>query len=150
MRRVVRTTSASRPFVALSSPATYRRSRRVFHTKSSDCSEALGTAAKLPDAEPLPPITPRETISVQDILDRRKKAGKLVAMTAAASDSDMFKAPVGLTTLPPSPPLDLYDCFADLLTAVDSHSGSQWRSGGTVRASFSPSHVFRHSRYGIR
>ncbi|KAB5579918.1 pyridoxal phosphate-dependent transferase [Coniochaeta sp. 2T2.1] len=66
---------------------------RRFHTKNKDASEALGTAAKLPDAEPIPPRHARHSTSLSDILDRRAKAGKLVAGTAAYSDSDMFKAP---------------------------------------------------------
>jgi aromatic amino acid aminotransferase I len=67
-----------------------------FHTKSSDSSiEAIGTAAKLPDAEPTPAKHPKHTTTLKDILERRAKAGKLVAGTAAYSDSDMFKAPVG-------------------------------------------------------
>lgn len=35
--------------------------------------------------------------AIQDILDRREKAGKLVAGVAAASHSDMFKGPVSLS-----------------------------------------------------
>jgi aromatic amino acid aminotransferase I len=67
-----------------------------FHSKSQDCSEALGAApaAKLPDAEPIPPVTPRERVTIADIKERRAKAGRLVAPTAAYSDADMFKAPV--------------------------------------------------------
>jgi len=65
-----------------------------FHTKNKDCSEAIGTTAKLPDAEPVPPKHAKHSTSLADILERRAKAGKLVAGTAAYSDSDMFKAPV--------------------------------------------------------
>lgn len=54
----------------------------------------LATAAKLPEAEPIPAQKPREKVTINDILARRAKAGKLVAGTAAYSDSDMFKAPV--------------------------------------------------------
>jgi aromatic amino acid aminotransferase I len=67
---------------------------RRFHNKSKDSSEAIGTAAKLPNAEPIPPIHAKHSTSLSDILERRAKAGKLVAGTAAYSDSDMFKAPV--------------------------------------------------------
>jgi hypothetical protein len=66
-----------------------------FHSKSQDCSEALGTAAKLPEAEPVPPAAPRERITLADIKERRAKAGRLIAPTASYSDADMFKAPVG-------------------------------------------------------
>ena len=67
-----------------------------FHTKNKDCSEAFGTPAKLPDAEPIPPKHGKHSTTLNDILERRAKAGKLVAGTAAYSDSDMFKAPVCL------------------------------------------------------
>ena len=69
-------------------------SRSHFHSKSRDSSDALATAAKLPDAEPVPPVTPRQRITIADIAERRAKAGRLVAPTAAYSDADMFKAPV--------------------------------------------------------
>jgi aromatic amino acid aminotransferase I len=69
-------------------------SSSYFHSTSQDCSEALATAAKLPDAEPVPPVAPRERITIADIKARRAKAGRLVAPTAAYSDADMFKAPV--------------------------------------------------------
>lgn len=52
-----------------------------FHSKSQDSSEAL-------------PVTPRQRVTIADILERRAKAGRLVAGTAAYSDADMFKAPV--------------------------------------------------------
>jgi len=76
-----------------------------FHAKSGDAySEALGTAAKttkLPvgaaAAEPAPPPSRRRTVSVADIAERRVKAGRLVAGTAAYSDTDMFKGPVSTT-----------------------------------------------------
>ncbi|KAK4153080.1 pyridoxal phosphate-dependent transferase [Chaetomidium leptoderma] len=64
-----------------------------FHSKHRDCSEALATVAKLPDAEPVAPVAPRERITIADIKERRAKAGRLVAPTAAYSDADMFKAP---------------------------------------------------------
>lgn len=65
-----------------------------FHSNPPDRSEALGTPAKLPDAEPVPPVAPRERINIADIRERRAKAGRLIAGTAAYSDADMFKAPV--------------------------------------------------------
>lgn len=72
-------------------------SKHLFHTKGNDSSiEAIGTAAKLPDAEPIPAKHARHSTTLNDILERRAKAGKLVAGTAAYSDSDMFKAPVCL------------------------------------------------------
>lgn len=54
----------------------------------------LATAAKLPDADPIPAKKPRDSVTISDILERRAKAGKLIAGTAAYCDSDMFKAPV--------------------------------------------------------
>lgn len=56
----------------------------------------LAKAANLPEAEPIPAQKPRERVTINDILERRAKAGPLVAGTAAYSDSDMFKAPVSL------------------------------------------------------
>lgn len=70
---------------------------RQFHTKNQDLSEDIATPAELPDAEPVPPRHARQSTSLADILERRAKAGKLVAGTAAYSDSDMFKAPVCLS-----------------------------------------------------
>ncbi|KAK0617954.1 pyridoxal phosphate-dependent transferase [Bombardia bombarda] len=67
---------------------------RLFHSKGNHGSaEALGTVAKLPEAEPVAPLKPRQNVSLADIQERRAKAGRLVAMTAAYSDSDMFKGP---------------------------------------------------------
>jgi hypothetical protein len=54
----------------------------------------LGTAAKLPDSEPIPVQKPKNVVTIKDIKERRARAGKLVAGTAASCDSDMFKAPV--------------------------------------------------------
>ena len=71
-----------------------RLGERFIHGSARHYSEALGTAAKLPEAEPIAAKKPRDSITVNDILERRAKAGKLVAGTAAYSDSDMFKAPV--------------------------------------------------------
>ncbi|KAK4221400.1 Aromatic/aminoadipate aminotransferase 1 [Podospora fimiseda] len=68
-------------------------SQCYFHSKSSDNFEALATSAKLPEAKPVPPVTPSQRITVNDILERRAKSGRLVAPTAAACDADMFKAP---------------------------------------------------------
>jgi len=71
--------------------------RLSFHSEAGQAVEAMGTKAKLVDVvEPPPRIGRHETITVKDILERRAKAGKLVALTAAYSDSDMFKAPVSL------------------------------------------------------
>ncbi|KAH8880687.1 PLP-dependent transferase [Thozetella sp. PMI_491] len=93
MRRTARLASVLRPVVVPGCSRLPAAGRRSFHQKSKDSSEALGPAARLPDAEPFAPVTPRQKITIQDIHDRREKAGRLVAMTAAASDSDMFKAP---------------------------------------------------------
>ncbi|KAK4165813.1 PLP-dependent transferase [Cladorrhinum sp. PSN259] len=70
-----------------------RSSQCYFHSKSKDSSEALATAARLPEAEPVPPVSPRQRITINDIRERRAKAGRLFAPTAAACDADMFKAP---------------------------------------------------------
>ena len=70
------------------------------HSKAPDCSEAqvLSTAVKLaealPEADPAPPETPRARVTIADIKERRAKAGRLVAPTAAYSDAAMFKGPV--------------------------------------------------------
>ncbi|KAK4105812.1 PLP-dependent transferase [Parathielavia hyrcaniae] len=64
-----------------------------FHSKSQDYSEALGTAAQIPEADPVPPVAQRERITIADVRERRAKAGRLVAPTASYSDADMFKAP---------------------------------------------------------
>ncbi|KAK4240007.1 hypothetical protein C8A03DRAFT_31847 [Achaetomium macrosporum] len=70
-----------------------RPSHSYFHSKSRDASEALGTSARLPEAEPVPPVRPRERITIADIKERRAKAGRLIAPTASYSDADMFKDP---------------------------------------------------------
>jgi hypothetical protein len=77
----------------------------AFHTKSPDHSEATGAAAKRPEAEPTPPPTPQGRITIADIKERRAKAGRLNAPTAASCNADMFKAPVCTLTLGlPLPP----------------------------------------------
>lgn len=68
--------------------------RRSFYTSPRPSSENIGGTARLPDAEPIPVQKPRDSVTINDILERRAKAGKLVAGVAAASNSDMFKAPV--------------------------------------------------------
>lgn len=80
--------------------------RRLLHSSSRRPHEVLGTAAKLPDAEPIPAQKPRDVVTVNDIVERRAKAGKLVAGTAAYADSDMFKAPVSF--FPPPSSLRLF------------------------------------------
>lgn len=77
----------------------------AFHTKAPDHSEVAGSAAKLPEAEPTPPPTPQGRITIADIKERRAKAGRLNAPTAASCNADMFKAPVRTLTLslPPYP-----------------------------------------------
>ena len=105
MRRVTRSSISLRYLErsCLQSPQSETRclvtggSHRRFHTKNRDLSEALGTVAKLPNSEPIPAKHAKHSTSLSDILDRRAKAGKLVAGTAAYSDSDMFKAPVRVT-----------------------------------------------------
>lgn len=66
---------------------------RLIHGSPKRPHEVLGTAAKQPDAEPFPVQKPNERVTVNDIKERRAKAGKLVAGVAAYCDSDMFKAP---------------------------------------------------------
>lgn len=68
--------------------------RRLIHGSSKRPYEVLGTAAKQPEAEPFPVQTPSDRVTVNDIKERRAKAGKLVAGVAAYCDSDMFKVPV--------------------------------------------------------
>jgi aromatic amino acid aminotransferase I len=84
-----------------------------FHSKSRDCSEALGTAAKLPDAEPVTPLTPRERITIADIKERRAKAGRLIAPTASYSDADMFKASVSSLFLSRPPSCEVGPIYTD-------------------------------------
>ncbi|KAM7194306.1 pyridoxal phosphate-dependent transferase [Naviculisporaceae sp. PSN 640] len=95
--RQVLTKTKTSALAPLSSPA--QQQKRLLHHKSKDCQEAaaVGTTAKLPEKEEdIPVVTQKKGVTIQDILERRAKAGKLVAMTAAAADSDMFKAsPVG-------------------------------------------------------
>ena len=68
--------------------------RRLIHGSSKRPHEVLGAAAKQPEAEPFPVQKPNDRVTVNDIKERRAKAGKLVAGVAAYCDSDMFKAPV--------------------------------------------------------
>lgn len=71
-----------------------------FHSQSPDhYSEVLAPAAKttaLPAgevaAEPAPP--PPHRVTIAELAERRAKAGRLVAPTAAYSQTDMFKGPV--------------------------------------------------------
>ncbi|KAL2165243.1 hypothetical protein VTH06DRAFT_539 [Thermothelomyces fergusii] len=65
----------------------------AFHSKPPDRSGAVAPAAKLAEAESAPALPPRERLSIADIKERRAKAGRLIAPTAAYSDADMFKAP---------------------------------------------------------
>ncbi|KAH6634321.1 pyridoxal phosphate-dependent transferase [Chaetomium sp. MPI-SDFR-AT-0129] len=69
----------------------------AFHSKAADCSpESLATPANHAEAEPpsvAPPVRHGERITIADIKERRAKAGRLVAPTAAYSDADMFKGP---------------------------------------------------------
>lgn len=67
---------------------------RLMHGSPKRPHEVLGTAARQPEAEPLPVQRPNDRVTVNDIKERRAKAGKLVAGVAAYCDSDMFKAPV--------------------------------------------------------
>lgn len=89
---------------SVSSPSCHLRAhhvysgRRLIHGSSKRPHEALGTAAKQPEAEPIPVQTPYDRLTVSDIKERRAKAGKLVAGVAAYCDSDMFKAPVSCVT----------------------------------------------------
>lgn len=65
-----------------------RNNASFFHSKSRDGhAEALGTAVDKEVADG------SVRVSIEDIMDRRAKAGRLVALTAAYSDSDMFKGP---------------------------------------------------------
>ncbi|KAK0731640.1 aromatic amino acid aminotransferase [Lasiosphaeris hirsuta] len=104
MRRAVSATIGGRLSLPLPRPllvyTTQHRSRAVggslgrrnsasfFHSKSrGDHAEALVAVI---DKEAANGAT---RVSIEDILERRAKAGRLVALTAAYSDSDMFKGP---------------------------------------------------------
>lgn len=67
-----------------------------FHSKPRDSAESLGAAAKAPDTEAAASsvVAPRRRVTIADIRERRARAGRLVAPTAAYSDADMFKGPV--------------------------------------------------------
>ena len=105
MRRAV-FRSARRPITAnhgrgalvLLSRSSAPSNHQQLHSKSRDYQEAaaVGTTAKLPESEPISAekYASRNGVTIQDILERRAMAGRLVAMTAASADSDMFKAPV--------------------------------------------------------
>ena len=84
--------------VLLSRSSAAPSNHQLLHSKSRDYQEAaaVGTTAKLPESEPIPAekYASRKGVTIADILERRAKAGRLVAMTAASADSDMFKAPV--------------------------------------------------------
>ncbi|KAK5663352.1 hypothetical protein OQA88_3780 [Cercophora sp. LCS_1] len=71
----------------------------AFHSKSPNASEAVAPVAKTANtpagtiaAKPAPPPA-RNRITIADIAARRAKAGRLIAGTAAASDTSMFKGP---------------------------------------------------------
>lgn len=68
--------------------------RRLIHNSPKRPHEVLATAAKLPESEPIPVQKPKDVVTISDIKERRARAGKLVAGTAASCNSDMFKAPV--------------------------------------------------------
>ncbi|TPX08929.1 uncharacterized protein E0L32_009633 [Thyridium curvatum] len=80
-------------------------SRRSLQTSAHRHAVALASKARHPDADPAEeeeePAKPSSSssssssrsVTVQDVLERRARAGRLVAGTAAYSDSDMFKAP---------------------------------------------------------
>ncbi|EAQ93376.1 hypothetical protein CHGG_01611 [Chaetomium globosum CBS 148.51] len=65
----------------------------AFHSKTPDHSEAAAATPKFPEAELTPPPTPQERITIADIKERRARAGRLNAPTAASCNADMFKAP---------------------------------------------------------
>ena len=69
------------------------------HDVSKDPAGAAAPAGQ-PDLEPAAPKKLPSRVSISDILERRARAGKLVAGTAAYSDSDMFKGPVWKHTVP--------------------------------------------------
>ncbi|KAK0657352.1 pyridoxal phosphate-dependent transferase [Cercophora newfieldiana] len=67
-----------------------------FHSKSADNSEAIGTAAKttkVPAGAVAEEQPVGKGVTIEDLVERRRKAGRLVAGTAAYSDTDMFKGP---------------------------------------------------------
>jgi hypothetical protein len=64
--------------------------QRRLHTKARDRS----VAAAVPDEPAAVFEGDKPWSALDDVFQRRAKAGKLIAGVAAASDSDMFKAPV--------------------------------------------------------
>lgn len=106
MRRAV-FRSARRPIVAdhgrgalvllsrSSSGLSNHPQRSLLRSKSRDYQEAAATGATA-RSEPIPAEkhASRDGVTIAEILERRAKAGRLVAMTAASADSDMFKGSV--------------------------------------------------------
>lgn len=97
--------------------------RRLIHGSSKRPHEVLGTAAKQPEAEPFPVQKPNERVTVNDIKERRAKAGKLVAGVAAYCDSDMFKAPVSSSTATYNSPMIMTE---EYLQSVGKPKAKRW------------------------
>ncbi|KAK4451614.1 Aromatic/aminoadipate aminotransferase 1 [Podospora aff. communis PSN243] len=101
MRRALSPTFPGRAGLALRNPHPHPvRLGAGFHTKGADRSEAIGPAAKTTKVpvgtlveEETSARVKREGVTVEELKERRRKAGRLVAGTAAYSDTDMFKGP---------------------------------------------------------
>lgn len=93
----------------------------------SSSAAAAAPVSRLPDVPETVPIpeTPHR-VSIAEIKERRAKAGRLVAPTAAPSDADMFKGPVCSYV------------YFNVSNAVNTHLmshrplGNQTQSAGTV------------------
>jgi len=123
---------------------------RRFHFKARDGSEALGTVIKTtgrPPAELGAKPATRQRVTMADIAERRANGGRLVAGTAAYSDTDMFK---GRARNPNPSPIPLFGLFSSVIlmrlvlvhhvcviaNAVNSRRGSLYQNALIV--SFPP------------
>lgn len=115
MKSLVRSTGVARPHVARSLGLTDNVLGSVKNTRKALTTTAqlrrptnvggLGLAAE--DAQ-IGEQAP-EPLTIDGIKARRAKAGKLIAGTAAYSDSDMFKSPVRhVSRVPKRSPDDIY------------------------------------------
>jgi hypothetical protein len=91
---------------------TYSRARLDVSSRRFQTGSAAATRSA---ADPVSPRNLPHNVTVDDILQRRAKAGRLVAGTAAYSDSDMFKAPVCLVAYPQA--LCLLVCLSVVVSA---------------------------------
>ncbi|KAK3695067.1 pyridoxal phosphate-dependent transferase [Podospora appendiculata] len=90
MRRSVRATARAVVFRSSSSPLS--RGAGAGPAPRNHLRAWVHSATAAGDRFNAPPLRP-DVVTIADIEERRARAGRLVAMTAAYSDSDMFKAP---------------------------------------------------------